>query len=159
MCNVYIAELIPVYFIKALLNWRLPFTNNYSALIATRHTFALQTPQSSTAVTISCLSCALKCCKKKYGVPSGSCVLIKSIGIWRFKKASHDNNHRLQIHDKTSLFVFISISYNSEYKNHFREQSRIAALIARSLWSNFIFQVKWRRITSIRMGSKSSLGC
>lgn len=40
------------------------FINNYYALIVTSNTFALQTPQRSTPVTMNCLSCALKCFEK-----------------------------------------------------------------------------------------------
>lgn len=62
MCSVYIAQFISVYCTESLLNLRMHFINNYSALIVTSNTFAL--PQRSTPVNMNCLSCALKCFEK-----------------------------------------------------------------------------------------------
>lgn len=159
VCNVYIAELIPVYFIKSSFNLRMPFINNYSALIVTSNTFALQTPQCSTPVNISCLSCALKCLKKKkYGMPSGSQTLIKSIGTWMFKEAVitwcppliyiyiYLTTQARKKMKWLNYYYFLNnlTSYNWECASHCRAQRQMTDPIPRSLWSNFISQGTWK---------------
>ena len=96
--NVYIAELIPVYFIESLFNLRMPFTNNYSALIATSHTFALQTPQWGTPVNISCLSCALQCLQKNMVCHLAPIRSLNPLEYEGLRKLTSHDNHHLQIY-------------------------------------------------------------